>query len=371
MVLRLPIPSLKRKPTASAPGWLRRGLRIAPWLGAAVIAVWPARAYGVGSLREVWIRSREPGRGRSARSPAQIPLRGWRDILWRTLKAFNNDQIPTVAGATTFFLLLALFPGLAAFVAMYGLFADVHGVQQQVAALATVAPRAAVVFLGQQMILISLQRPSTLSLTFATSLLVSIWSANAGMKALFRGLNVAYEERERRSYLRLTLTSLAFTFGGLALLLVWMAVVVAVPLILPRLDESRPWLDLLRWPALLLLTVMELAVVYRFGPSREHARWRWVTWGGAAAAILWLAGSFLYSWYVANLAHYDRTFGSLGAGVGGLIWMWISSMIVLLGAEFNAEIEHQTTVDSTTGPPAPMGRRGARMADTVGAAQER
>ena len=370
MVFRLPTPSLNRKRGASrrGPGLLRQGLKIAPWLAAAAVALWPARVYGVGGLREAWFRAREPGRGRLARSPAQIPARGWGDILWRTWKAFNEDHIPTVAGGMTFFLLLALFPGLAAFVALYGLFADVHGVQQQVAALASIAPRPAVVFLGEQMILISVQRPSTLSLAFATSLLVSIWSANAGMKALFHGLNVAYEERERRGYLRLTLVSLVFTFGGLAFLLAWMAVVVAAPLVLPFLDASRGWVDVLRWPALLALSVMVLAVVYRFGPSRQHARWRWVTWGGAAAATLWLASSFLYSWYVANFAHYDRTFGSLGAAVGGLIWMWMSAMIVLLGAEFNAQIEHQTTVDSTTGPAVPMGRRGARMADTVGEA---
>jgi len=337
----------------------------------AALVFWPTKANGGRPLSEAAILKREPGRGRSARSPLQIPWRGWRDILWRTWKGFNRDQIPTVAGGMTFFLLLAMFPGLTAFVSLYGLFADVHDVLEQVEALGGVAPRPAVVFLGEQMIRIAQQRTSTLSLAFATSLLLSIWSAGSGMKALFRGLNVAYEERERRGFVVLTATSLAFTLGTILFLLAWVGLVVALPQVLPFFHPLTPWLHALRWPVLLALTVLVLALVYRYGPSREHARWRWVTWGGAVAALLWLGASALYSWYVANLAHYDRTFGSLGAAVGGLIWLWLSSVVVLFGAELNAEIEHQTAVDSTTGPPLPMGKRGATMADTVGPALKR
>lgn len=141
---------------------------------------------------------------------------------------------------------------------------------------------------------------------------------------------------------------------------------VALPVLLPALDHLGPILAVL-----VALMILVLAVVYRYGPSREHARWRWVTWGSGAAALLWLAASLAFSWYMSNLAHYDRTYGSFGAAAGAMTWLWMSVVIVLFGAELNAEIEHQTAVDSTTGPPQPLGRRGAAMADTIGPAAPR
>ncbi len=150
-----------------------------------------------------------------------------------------------------------------------------------------------------------------------------------------------------------------------------MGLVVAAPVLLPALDEAGPLVSVLRWPGLALLTMLALAVVYRHGPSRQHARWRWVTWGAAVAALLWIAASLAFSWYMSNLAHYDRTYGSFGAAAGAITWLWMSVVIVLFGAELDAEIEHQTAVDSTTGAPLPMGRRGAKMADTVGEAAPR
>lgn len=347
---------------------LRAGLESLPWIAlAAMAAMWPTQAHG-GARLERRVRRDEPGRGRDARSPKDIPVRGWRDILWRTWQEFNKDRITTVAGGVTFFVLLAGFPGLAAFVSLYGIFADVHDAQKQIMLLAGVAPREMVVFIGKQMILISAARPATLSATFLLGLLLSVWSANSGMKALINGLNVAYEETERRTYLQLTLQSLVFTLGGVAYLAVCIGALVAIPFMLPFVRADAPWLDLIRWPLLLVLSMALLAVIYRFGPSRQHARWRWVTPGGAVASVLWLGASFAYSWYLSNFAHYDRTYGSFGAAAGAMTWMWMSTIIVLFGAELNAEIEHQTTVDSTTGRPLPMGQRGASMADTVGSA---
>ena len=346
---------------------LLRDLGSASWLAlAALLLFWPRVEEDSRPLSERRIEKLQPGRGRAARSPAQIPLRGWRDILWRTWGSFNKDNIASVAGGVTFFALLALFPGLAAFVALYGLFADFHDAVKHIEALAMVAPHDAVVFIGAQMIRISEARGSTLSVAFVVTLLLSLWSANNGMKAFLNGLNVAYGETEKRSFLRLTLHSLAFTIGGLALLLVAVVAVVAVPVIAPRLNEKDPVLDILRWPVLAALMMLVLSVVYRYGPSREHARWRWVSWGGVVAAVLWIAASLAFSWYMSNLAHYDRTYGSFGAVAGAMTWLWMSVVIVLFGAELNAEIEHQTAVDSTTGPPQPMGRRGATMADTIG-----
>ncbi len=359
------------RPKAAGDGLRRaaRDLKSASWLALAVLLLfWPRTARGEHPLTETRVQLLQPGRGRSARSPSQIPPRGWRDILWRTLKEFNKDNIPSVGGGVTFFALLALFPGLAAFVALYGLFADFNDAVKQIEALAAVVPHDAVVFIGAQMIRISEQRGSTLSVAFVVTLLLSLWSANNGMKALLNGLNVAYGETEKRNFVRLTLHSLAFTLGGLALVLVVVGAVVALPVVLPALDDSGPILAVIRWPVLVMLMILVLAMVYRYGPSREHARWQWVTWGSVSAAALWIAASLAFSWYMSNLAHYDRTYGSFGAVAGAMTWLWMSVVIVLFGAELNAEIEHQTAVDSTTGRPMPLGRRGAAMADSVGEA---
>lgn len=358
----------KTFPVRRGKGRERASLHAVPWIAlAAMLALWPSRANGLEDRAQAEILKRETGRGRHARSPGQIPAAGWRDIVWRTWSEFNSDRITTVAGGVTFFGILALFPGLAAFVSLYGLFADIHDAQKQIMALAGVAPRDAVVFIGEQMIRIAAQRPSNLSITFVVSLLLSLWSANSGMKAFINGLNIAYDETEKRSFILLTLQSLAFTLAGLVFVLVCVAGVVALPLMLPFLDAAGPLLSLLRWPVLLVMTMLALAVVYRYGPSREHPRWRWVSWGSVTAALLWLIASFAYSWYLANMAHYDKAYGPFGAAAGAMTWMWISVIIVMIGAELNSEIEHQTTVDSTTGAPEPMGKRGAAMADTVGA----
>ena len=346
-----------------------RDLKSASWLAlAALLLFWPRQGTDGGFPGEGRIQRLQPGRGRLAQSPSEIPPRGWRDILWRTFKEFNKDNVPWVGGGVTFFALLALFPGLAAFVVLYGLFADFNDAVQQIEALAAVVPHDAVVFIGAQMIRISEQSGSTLSLAFLVTVLLSLWSANNGMKAFLNGLNIAYGETEKRNFVHLTLHSLAFTLGGLALLLIAVTMVVALPVLMPALDDAGPILSILRWPVLVLLMIGVLSVVYRYGPSRQHARWQWVTWGSVTASVLWVASSLAFSWYMSNLAHYDRTYGSFGAVAGAMTWLWMSVVIVLFGAELNAEIEHQTAVDSTTGAPLPMGSRGAAMADSIGAA---
>jgi len=350
-----------------------RAAVVSPWIGlAALVALWPRRRAGYGRHGELPANldeKDEPGRGREADAPQDIPPRGWADILWRTWKEYNDDQVPRVAAAVTFFGLLALFPGMAAFVAFYGLFADVQDVQRHLVAMAGVMPRDVLKFVAENMVRIAGQREGGLSLAFISSLALSIWSANAGMKALFQGLNIVYDEREKRNLIRLNLISLVFTFGALVFLLAAIAAVAVLPMIFAytRLDPGV--FGLLRWPVLLVAMMAALAVIYRFGPSRERAKWRWVTPGSVLASLLWVAGSLLFSWYLANFAHYDRTYGSLGAAVGVMTWLWLSSIIVLLGAELNSEIEHQTAKDSTTGAPMPLGARGAAMADTVGEAR--
>ncbi|MBV9747720.1 MAG: YihY/virulence factor BrkB family protein, partial [Acetobacteraceae bacterium] len=250
----------------------RTAWQVSPWVGLAVlISLWPRphTAFGRnGDLDQNKAAVAEPGRGRDASSPEKIPPRGWSDILWRTWSEYNDDQVPRVAGSVTFFGLLALFPGMAAFVALYGLFHDVHDVQKQLVIMAGVMPRDVLKFVGEQMIRIAGQQKGGLSFAFITALLLSIWSANAGMKALFQGLNIAYDEREKRKFIKLNLISLVFTMGAVVFLLAAMAVVAVIPLVfsLARLDPGA--FSLLRWPALLVAMVLGLGVLYRFGPSR-------------------------------------------------------------------------------------------------------
>jgi membrane protein len=190
------------------------------------------------------------------------------------------------------------------------------------------------------------------------------------MKSLFDTLNIVHSEQETRSFIRLNLISLGFTLAGIAFVLLALGAVVVAPLMLDYLGLSRST-DLLvrvsRWPAMFILLALALACVYRFGPSRRAPRWRWITWGSVAATLLWICASLLFSWYAANFGTFNATYGSLGAAIGLMTWLWISAIVILLGAEIDAEMEHQTACDTTEGAAKPIGFRGARMADTVGA----
>jgi membrane protein len=313
--------------------------------------------------------STDEERGRAAETPSQIPATGWKDIFWRIYQNVPEHRILAIAAGVTFYALLAIFPGIAALVALYGLFADPSTISKHLTDLSGVLPGGATDVIGDQLQRLSHQGRARLGFAFLFSLLISIWSANAGVKALFDALNVVYGEREKRSFLNLNAISLAFTCGALLFLLLALAALVVLPLIIDYLGLSgeAKWLvELGKWPVLLLAVALAVAMMYRYGPSREKAQWRWLTWGSAFAAIAWLVVSVLFSWYAANFGNYNKTYGSLGAVVGLMTWMWLSSIVILLGAELDAEMEHQTAHDTTTGAPRPQGARGAQMADTIG-----
>jgi membrane protein len=300
----------------------------------------------------------------AADTPTKISARGWRRVLRRTWAEFSEDRSPAVAGGATFFALLALFPALAVFVSLYGLFADVGDARRQILTLRGILPGGAVSVLGDEMSRLAALPHAGLSVTFAVSLLVSVWSANAGVKALIGGLNVAYEEHDHRSFLRLNLVSLTFTLGAILFSLVAAASLVLAPETLARFGFAFPdWIGLLRWPLLFAVVVGALSLLYRYAPNREHARWRWITPGGFFAAAAWMAMSLGFSAYVGSFGHYDRTYGALGAVVGFMTWIWLSLIVVLLGAELNSELEQETSMDTTTGRPRPPGERGAAVSD--------
>ena len=311
-------------------------------------------------------------RGRHADSPAEIPARGWKDILLRVYKEIADDRVVSIAAGVTYYAILAIFPAIASLVAVYGLFADSATIAGQLDTLSGLLPPGALQVIEDQLNRLVSQDQKTLGLAFVGSLALSLWSVNAGIKALFDALNIVYDENEKRGFFRLNAVSLLFTLGAVLFIAVALMAVVALPVILRfiGLESATEWLlNVLRWPAFFIAVVFAITLIYRHGPSRGKAQWRWLTWGSVIAALLWIGLSMLFSWYAANMGSYEKTYGSLGAVIGFMVWIWLSTIVILFGAEIDAEMEHQTVKDTTTGQPKPLGRRGATMADTVGAAQ--
>jgi membrane protein len=325
------------------------------------------------SLRAEQGRSRlDEGRGRLASTPSEIPVRGWKDILLRVYNNISEHRVVALAAGITFYSLLAIFPAIAALVAIYGLFSDPKSLSAHLDKLSGLLPGGALDVMRDQLARVASQGSSTLGLTFIVSLGISLWSANAAMKSIFDTLNIVYAEREKRSFITLNAISLAFTVAGIFFALLAIGAMVVLPHLLNYLGPSNvtEWLVRIgRWPVLFIVVTLALALIYRFGPSREHPQWRWITWGSAFAAIGWLAASILFSWYAANFGSFNKTYGSLGAVIGFMTWIWLSAIVILIGAEVDAEMEHQTVRDTTTGRPKPLGARHATMADTVGPAQ--
>ena len=325
---------------------------------------------GVGeSLQVQQLRATEEGRGRQADAPWQISWSGWKDILWRTYRQTGENRLLALAAGVVFYCLLALFPALAAFVSLYGLFAKTSSIGDQLSLMAGVFPDGAIDIIRDQIARLISRGDAKLSINFIAAFCIALWSANAGTKAIIDALNVIYEEKEKRGFIRLNLISLGFTFAALVALTLALTGIILLPhlLVYFGLDRvSAIILRIVRWPALLLATIFSLSVIYRFGPSRREPQWQWISVGSIAASIVSLVTSSLLSWYFAHLANYDAAYGSLGAMIGTMLWLWALSVVVLLGAQINSEIEHQTAKDSTVGRAKPLGQRGATMADTIG-----
>jgi membrane protein len=284
----------------------------------------------------------EWGGGRHAQTPWQAPLRSWKDILWRTYEQVGDHRLLAVAAGVVFYGLLAVFPAVAALVSLYGLFASPSAISDHLSHAAGILPQGAVDILRAQIDRLTSGSGAKLRLGFIFGLAVALWSSNAGTKAIMDALNVVYEEKEKRSFIKLNLVSLAFTLAGIGSLLVALGAVVILPVVLSylRLQNVTGLLfHLARWPLLLVLIIVGLAVLYRYGPSRGEPRWQWISIGSVFAAVAWLTSSALLSWYLSSFANYDATYGSLGAGIGMMMWMWISSIVILLGAQLNSEIE--------------------------------
>jgi membrane protein len=278
-------------------------------------------------------------------NPRTVGRANWKTILWRVYERSNDDRLLATAAGVVFFGLLAVFPAVTALVSSYGLFTDPGTIGANLEALALMLPEGSFQIVQDQIARVLAKGPAALGGAFLFGLALALWSANAGVKAIIDALNVVHEVRETRSFVRLNLLSLAFTTGGIAALLLMVSAVVAFPLAFNHIGlspEGRFILGLARWPLLLVVLLVALSVLYRFGPNRPAARWEWTGVGTLAAALLWIAGSAVLSWYLSNFGNYNATYGSLGAAIGLMMWMWISATIVLFGAELNSEIERQT-----------------------------
>jgi membrane protein len=318
------------------------------------------------------VEGAKDSRGRAADRPSDVPALGWKDILVRVWKNIGSDRVIVIAAGVTFYIILALFPAIGALVSLYGLFADPTTISKDISSLAGVLPQGAIDVIGGEITRVASQGQKNLGPAFVVGLLAAIWSANAGMKGLFDALNMVYDEQDNRGIIKLNLVSLMFTTAALLFLLVALGAIVVLPIALGYFGlsgQAAQIANLLRWPALVLVVGFLVAVLYRYGPDRARPQWRWVSWGSAFATVAWLVASLLFSYYAAHFGSYNKTYGSLGAIIGFMVWIWISVIVILVGAEINAQLEHQTTKDTTTGEPKPMGRRRAQMADTVGAAQ--
>lgn len=278
---------------------------------------------------------------------------GWKEMARRTLADFSRHRVMTEAAGVTFYSILALFPAIAALVSLYGLFADPVAIGKQLSSMSAFLPGGAIQVIGDQMTRVSQQGHGKLGFGIIIGLVIALWSANGGTKSLFDALNTVYGVKEERSFITLNATSLAMTLGGILFMIIAAGAVIVLPSALGFIGLSGivdAAVRILRWPALLLVVAFGLAVIYRFGPNRREARWRWITVGSATASIGWLILSVAFSWYAANFGSYNATYGSLGAIIGFMMWIWLSAIVVLAGAEIDVTLE--------TGRTRPL--RGAR-----------
>ena len=306
------------------------------------------------------------GRGRQADKPQEIPPKGWKDIAKRTAKEVKQDQVPLLAAGVAFYTLLALFPAIIAGVSIYGLVADPQTVRDQIDKLTEMLSPSTAQLLTEQIKQVTSGAGGALGLATVIGILTALWSASSGMKALITGVNLAYDEGESRKFVKLRGLSILLTLGAMVLLAVAGATIVGFPPIADSLPTVLQWvLGILRFVVLAVLLVLGLAALYRYAPDRDEPKWTWVSWGSGVATVLWILASIGFSIYVNSFGNYNKTYGALAGIIILMFWLYLTAVIVLVGAELNTEMELQTAKDTTKGPQEPMGDRGGHAADHV------
>lgn len=307
--------------------------------------------------------------GRGARFPSSIPWKGWKDIFRRVYKGFIEDKLSIVASGAAFFVFVSIIPMITATISVYGLISDPTLVHQHVNAIQGFIPGPIADFVEEQFVRIAESSDSSLSLGFIISLTISLYAVSVGMKSLIVALNIAYKEKESRSFLKLNALGFLFAVGTIFLIIIFLTFILALPSLIDYLLDSEFMKTMALWGRWILagiLCIFSLALAYRFGPKREYARWYWLSWGSVIATVLIILVSVLFSVYIQNFNTYNATYGSLATAVIFMLWIYYVMVIILLGAKINAEMEHQTKRDTTTDERREMGNRGAFVADTLG-----
>ncbi len=313
-------------------------------------------------------QAEDKDRGRQADRPREIPKPGWRDILLRTWEQMGRDHVSLLAAGVAFYGLLALFPAIAVLIALWGLMFDPLIIEQQIQQITGALPEQAAALVTREARAVA-QSQTGHSIAAVAGFLFAFYTATLGVRSLIEGLNIIYGERERRGFLARNLLAILLTLALMITLLITLGLIVVVPILLNAVGldaTSAALIGWLRWPLLAGMAILGLGLLYHFAPSRSRPRYQWVSWGSVIATLLWIIGSIGFSVYVRNFASYNEVYGSLGAVIILLMWFWLSAFIILMGAELNSEIEHQTARDSTIGGRQQMGERGAYVADTLG-----
>jgi membrane protein len=305
-------------------------------------------------------------RGHHAEKPGQIPLKGWKDIALRVKDKLTKDHLPLISAGIAFFFFLSIYPAIAAALSIYGLVMEPAQVAEQMSQLGNVLPEKAAQMVSDILEQQSLKSASSLSWSLVLGLVISLWSANKGAKAIFEGVNITYDEIDERGFFKFTEITLVFTIAGIFVGFIAIAMIVAFPALIDKLalpSTLSTIIQFLRWLILALVIMFSLAAIYKVAPYRSAPQFKWTSWGAMIATIIWLGGSLLFSLYISNFNSFDKTYGSFAAVIILMLWFLLSAFIILLGSEINSEMEYQTSHDTTIGKDKPIGQRGGYHAD--------
>jgi membrane protein len=306
------------------------------------------------------------GHGRQADVPQEIPPRGWKDIAKRTAKEVKQDQVPLLGAGVAFYALLSLFPAIIAGVSIYGLVADPETVRGQIDQLTQMLSPETAKIIGDQLKEVTSGAGGALGVATVVGILTALWSASSGMKAMVTGVNLAYDETEGRKFVKLRGLAILLTLGAMVLMGVALTLIVGFPALADSWPTALRWTaGIARWVLLAALLIAALAVLYRYAPDRDEPRWTWVSWGSGIATLLWILASIAFSIYANSFGNYNKTYGALAGVIILMFWLYLTAVIVLVGAELNTEMELQTARDTTAGPTKPMGERDAHAADHI------
>ena len=301
-----------------------------------------------------------------AESPLEFSRKDWWTISKLSYGEIEEDNVVIVSAGVAFFSMLAIFPMITAGLSIYGFFADPVVVQQQLYTISDILPADVWVLINEQVMDVTGDTNKAIEIKIAIGIIAALWASGAGIRAMIRGLNIAYGEVDTRNFFVKSTLGVAFTIGAVLMMFISLTVIIGVPSVLMvlKLDGITASLTkILPWSLLIFAFGFSCAVLYRYGPSRRPAKLRWIIPGVIFATLAWLLISAGFSKFVSAFGTYNKTYGSLGAVIVLLVWLWLTNFIIIIGAEINGEMERHTDRDSTRGPDRPIGERGAAMAD--------